>query len=222
MQKYLSLEFHGPPMGAFKHFTIIVIVLSSFFSAWGLQISYNTTHPLQFLGVESFENLDDVRVIFRAEPISIRAGETAKLNFLVENPTNNLHRVSVSLIDVPFGFSVAGEGLNLQQIVGKNSSEKITFKLTSSESIGPRTYYYAFDVTDETLGQDQKTVVNTSKLLGTYSGINIVEEEVLKSPEAEDIGEVEKEGADGGSFRLIIVLIVLAVLALILRGRIRR
>ncbi len=209
-------------MGAYKHFTIIIIVLCSFFSAWGLGITYNTTSPLQFKGVESFENLDDVRVIFRAEPIGVRAGETVNLNFLVENPTDDIHRVSVTLFDVASGFSVAGGNLKLERAVGRNSSEKITFKLIASGSLEPRTYYYAFDVTDETLGQDSHTVVNTSKRLGTYSGINIIEEEVSKSPESEEKSDVEIEGAAGGYFRLIAFLLLLAVLALILRGRIKR
>jgi hypothetical protein len=209
-------------MESFKHFTIIVIVLCSIFSAWGLQITYNTTHPTQFKGFESFENLDDVRVIFRAEPIDIRAGGTTNLNFLIENPTDDLHRVSISLFDVPAGFSVANEAHTLQQVLEKNSSEKITFDLTASENIRPRTYYYAFDVTDETLGQDQKTVVNTSKILGTYSGINIIENEVPTSPEDEALGDVEKDNALGGFFLLIVVLIVITVLVVILRGRIRR
>jgi hypothetical protein len=209
-------------MGAYKHFTIIIIVLCFFFSAWGLELSYNTTDPLQFKGFESFETLDDVRVIFRAEPIGIQAGETLNLNFLVENPTDDIHRVSVSLFDVASGFSVVDGDLKLVRAVGKNSSQKITFELIASESLEPRTYYYAFDVTDETLGQDQKTVVNTSNLLGTYSGINIIEEEVPKSPESEETGDVVIEGAAEGYFPLIAVLLVLAIIALILRGRIKR
>lgn len=210
-------------MGTLKYFTMI-IVLCSFFSVWGLEISYNTTHPIQFLGFESFENLDDVRVIFRAEPISIHAGGTSNLNFLVENPTNDLHRVTVSLFDLSSGFSVSDGKPTQQQLLKRNISEKITFALITSENLEPRTYYYAFDVLDETLGPDQKTVVNTSKLLGTYSGINIVEEEeeAAISSEAGEAGEVEKEGISRGYFLFIAVLFVLAVVALIWRDRNRR
>ncbi len=205
-------------MGAIKVLLIIATILVSFTAVSSLKISFNTTHPLQFKGVESFENLDDVRVIFRVEPISIRAGESANLTFRVENPTVDVHRVRVSLIDVPPGFSVVSGGHMIEKDVSGNSSEPIVFTLKASADIASRSYFYAFDIFDETLASDGESALNLSKLLGTYHGINIVDSE---EPGKE--GEMIDPQTSEPSYIPIIALIILAsLLILALKGRTKR
>jgi uncharacterized membrane protein len=198
-------------MGAVKRSLIVAIILLSFANVSGLKISYNTTHPLQFKGVESFENLEEVRVIFRALPISIRAGESANLSFRVENPTVDLHRVRITLIDVPPGFSVGKSGLEIERDVGGNSSEQIVFTLTASADIASRSYFYAFDVVDETLASDGGGVVNTTKLLGTYHGLNVI-----------DTKKIELEESEQSVLPVIALLIIAVLSALALRWRAKR
>ncbi len=198
-------------MGAVKRLFIVAIILLSFANVSGLKINYNTTHPLQFKGVESFENLEEVRVIFRVEPISIRAGESANLSFRVENPTVDVHRVRITLIDVPPGFSVGKSGLKIERDVGGNSSEQIVFILTASADIAPRSYFYAFDVVDETLASDGAGVVNTTKLLGTYHGLNVI-----------DAKKIELEGSEPIFLQVIALLIIAVLLASALRWRAKR
>jgi len=184
---------------------IVAIILLSTASVTGLKINYNTTHPLQFMGLDSFENLGEVRVIYRAEPIDILPGESANLNFHVENPTVDAHRVTVTLIDVPPGFSVVGSGLSILKELSANSSSQIVFTLKASDDIAPRSYFYGFDVIDETLTSDGKGVVNTSKRLGIYNGLNIIDAEEL------DVEKIEP-GVSEPSYLLVTVLLIIAVL----------
>lgn len=197
----------GEAMGAKNKLFIVAIILLSTASVTGLKINYNTTHPLQFMGLDSFENLGEVRVIYRAEPIDILPGQSANLNFHVENPTVDVHRVTVTLIDVPPGFSVAGSGLSIQKELSANSSEQIVFTLKTSDNIAPRSYFYGFDVIDETLASDGKGVVNTSKRLGIYNGLNVIDSE----EQGLDVEKTEP-GVSEPSYLPVTALLIIAVL----------
>ncbi|GBE19086.1 hypothetical protein BMS3Abin16_01700 [archaeon BMS3Abin16] len=210
-------------MGVIKTLLVVAIVLISIASVSALKINYNTTHPLQFMGLDSFENQGEVRVIFRAEPISIRAGEVVNLNFRVENPTVDVHRVMVSLIDVPPGFSVVDSGSSIRKEVSENSSEQIVFTLMASEDIAPRSYFYGFDVVDEALGSDGKTVESTLKQLGTYSAINILGTgKTVETPVVEEETEVVKNSGKTRYTGFLALVIIISLLLLFLQRRAKK
>ena len=161
-------------LGKFKFFLIILIVLISFVSVWSLKVTYNTTHPYQFQGNDSFEDLNDVRINYRADPVSVTSEGTSNLVFIIENPTDKDHLVSIVLFDVPSVFRILEPGIEVERKVQSNSKEQVTFIFESIKDAKPRSYWYGFDIIDYTLGKDQ-SIVNTEKRLGTYGGLNIVE-----------------------------------------------
>ncbi|HDH28652.1 MAG TPA: hypothetical protein ENH13_05925 [Euryarchaeota archaeon] len=210
-------------MGVIKTLLVVAIVLISIASVSALKINYNTTHPLQFMGLDSFENLDETRVIFRAVPIGISPGETVNLNFHVENPSSSVHRVTVSLIDVPPGFSVVDSGSSIQKELSGNSSEQIVFTLIASADIASRSYFYGFDVVDEALGSDGKTVESTLKQLGTYNGVNIIDTgETPETLVVEGETEVVKSNGKTRYTGFLALVIILSLLLLILRRRAKK
>ncbi len=165
---------------------IFIMLMLSFGLAQSLKVTYNTTLVDQFRGEYAFERLDQVRVIFRAEPVTVVPGQSTSLNFAIENPMSEPHRVGIKLIEVPLVFEATGPEEVVKTVEGK-SIENASFELRSKVGAAPRSYWYAFDVVDETIGPD-KGVVNTSKMLGTFGGLNIVESvppesEVIEKPE---------------------------------------
>ncbi|MFV2040949.1 MAG: hypothetical protein ACC644_03060, partial [Candidatus Hydrothermarchaeales archaeon] len=68
-----------------------------------------------------------------------------------------------------------------------------------------------FDVVDETLASDGAGVVNTTKLLGTYHGLNVI-----------DAKKIELEGSEPIFLQVIALLIIAVLLALALRWRAKR
>ncbi len=166
-------------MGLLKNFIIVFILFYSVNSVQGLEVVYNTTFPLQFAGDNAFENITDVRVIFRAEPIDIKPGGNTSLTFLIENPTPLTHRITIDLIEVPGGFRVIPSDKVVKADVLINSVSRIGFLIEAPLNASSRTYWYGFDVIDNTLS-DTGEVIETSRLLGNYHGLNVVLEE--KSP----------------------------------------
>jgi hypothetical protein len=100
----------------------------------------------------------------------------------------------------------------MEQDVSGNSSEQIVFTLKSSEGIATRSYFYAFDIVDETLASDGEGVVNTTKRLGTYHGINIVDAEE----------PIDSEASEPSYLPAIALIILASLLILTLRGRAKR
>jgi hypothetical protein len=213
-------------MDALRSFLIFTLILASIGSAWGLKITYNTTVPIQFVGEDSFENLNEVRVVFRADPISIQPGESTNLSFVAENPTDTEHLISITLIEIPSEFKVIGAEMEIEKRVQNKSREKLIFTLKAPEGIKPRTYYYGFDVVDITFDDDQK-VAKTSKRLGTYNGLNVVEPGITENVESEDVESLGKEEKGKGlrpptSKVVSIFVVALILLSLILINKIKR
>lgn len=173
-----------------------------------LKVVYNTTNPLQFLGNDSFENQDDVRVIYRPDPLNILPGEKTVLSYTVENPTELEQRFSIKLIDVPKGFKSSDESLDI--ILGPLDSSKIDFILDSEEDIAPRSYWYGFDVVVEGLKDGE--ILSVQKRLGTYNGLNIVEE----SPEK---GDERVTGVFSMRVLLLIIGLIMILLFIYMKTR---
>lgn len=170
------------------------------------EVVYNSTHPFQFQDNYSFENQNDVRIIYRAEPISILAGEATTLSFTFENPTEIMQHFKFELIDVPKGFTT--EENIIEALIDPGTYDTVTVKLQSSEDIKPRSYWYAFDLVVEELGGDG--TVSTQKRLGNYNGINI-----LSTPEDKSSVEEPEEEMVSKGFPFDILLFLIGVLIVI-------